>query len=136
MLKDHKTNLPKAMVEHVLSIKAMSYLVTVTQKQSEKEANSKSDGTPRCTLLTKTFFRSRPNGTLLNKKSIHVNLMSSEVNSRYEGTPMGTLMSIQVLVKTNQDGSTKHKPSMGHQLKKHLSKFLLLVQAEDQETVE
>ena len=48
----------------------------------------------------------------------------------------GTVRNVQVLVKPNQDGSSKYKPSQGYQVKRHVSKLLLLVPAEDQETVE
>ena len=43
---------------------------------------------------------------------------------------------MQVLVKPNQDGSSKYKSSQGHELKRHVSKLLLHVPAEEQEHVE
>jgi hypothetical protein len=43
---------------------------------------------------------------------------------------------VQVLVKPNQDGSIKYKPSQGYQLKRHVSKLLVLVPAEEQDDVE
>ena len=48
----------------------------------------------------------------------------------------GTVRNVLVQVKSNQDGSSKYKPTQGYQLKRHVSKLLLLVPAEDQETVE
>ena len=41
-----------------------------------------------------------------------------------------------VQVKPNQDGSSKYKPSQGYQLKRHVSKLLLFVPAEDEEVIE
>ena len=46
------------------------------------------------------------------------------------------MRNVLVQVKSNQDGSSKYKPTQGYQLKRHVSKLLLLVPAEDQETVE
>ena len=48
----------------------------------------------------------------------------------------GTVRNDQVLVKPNQDGSSKYKPSQGYQVKRHVSKLLLLVPVEDQDTIE
>ena len=47
----------------------------------------------------------------------------------------GTVRNVEVLVKPNQDGSEKYKPSLGYQMKRHVSKLLLLVPAEEQEDV-
>ena len=47
----------------------------------------------------------------------------------------GTVRNVQVLVKPSQDGSSKYKPSKGYELKRHVSKLLLLVPVEDQEIV-
>ena len=47
----------------------------------------------------------------------------------------GTVRNVQVLVKPGQDGSSKYKPSNGYEIKRHVSKLLLLVPAEDQEIV-
>ena len=44
----------------------------------------------------------------------------------------GTVRNVQVLVKPRQDGTSKYKPSQGYELKRHVSKLLLLVPAEDQ----
>ena len=44
----------------------------------------------------------------------------------------GTVRNVQVLVKPNQDGTSKYKPSQGYEVKRHVSKLLLLVPAEDQ----
>ena len=44
----------------------------------------------------------------------------------------GTVRNVQVLVKPSQDGTSKYKPSQGYELKRHVSKLLLLVPAEDQ----
>ena len=43
----------------------------------------------------------------------------------------GTVRNVLVQVKPNQDGSSKYKPSQGYQLKRHVSKLLILVPAED-----
>ena len=48
----------------------------------------------------------------------------------------GTVRNVLVQVKPNQDGSSKYKPSQGYQVKRHVSKLLLLVPAEDQGNVE
>ena len=48
----------------------------------------------------------------------------------------GTVRNVLVQVKPIQDGSSKYKPSQGYQVKRHVSKLLLLVPAEDQENVE
>ena len=48
----------------------------------------------------------------------------------------GAVRNVQVLVKPNQDGSIKYKPSQGYQLKRHVSKLLVLVPAEEQDDVE
>ena len=48
----------------------------------------------------------------------------------------GTVRNVLVQVKPNQDGSNKYKPSQGYQLKRHVSKLLLLVPAEDKEVSE
>ena len=45
-------------------------------------------------------------------------------------------MNVQVRVKPNQDGTSKYKPSQGYELKRHVSKLLLLVPAKDQGNVE
>ena len=47
----------------------------------------------------------------------------------------GTVRNVQVLVKPSQDGSSKYIPSKGYELKRHVSKLLLLVPVEDQEDV-
>ena len=47
----------------------------------------------------------------------------------------GNVRNVLVQVKPGQDGSSKYKPSQGYQLKRHVSKLLLLVPAEEQETV-
>ena len=46
------------------------------------------------------------------------------------------MRNVLIQVKSNQDGSRKYKPSQGYQLKRHVSKLLLLVPVEDQETIE
>ena len=38
-----------------------------------------------------------------------------------------------VLVKPNQDGSAKYKPAQGYEIKRHVSKLLVLVPVEEQE---
>ena len=48
----------------------------------------------------------------------------------------GAVRNVEVLVKPNQDGSSKYKPSLGYQVKRHVSKLLLLVPAEEQEDVQ
>ena len=48
----------------------------------------------------------------------------------------GIVRNVLVQVKPNQDGSSKYKPSQGYQLKRHVSKLLLLVPAEDKEVSE
>ena len=48
----------------------------------------------------------------------------------------GTVRNVLVQVKPNQDGSSKYKPSQGYQLKRHFSKLLLLVPAEDKVKIE
>ena len=45
----------------------------------------------------------------------------------------GALRNVEVRVKPNQDGSMRYKPSLGYQVKRHVSKLLLLVPAEEQE---
>ena len=45
----------------------------------------------------------------------------------------GAVRNVQVLVKPTQDGSSKYKSSQGHEMKRHVSKLLLLVPAEEQE---
>ena len=45
----------------------------------------------------------------------------------------GIVRNVQVLVKPNQDGSSKYKPSQGYELKRHVSKLMLLVPAEEEE---
>ena len=45
----------------------------------------------------------------------------------------GAVRNVQVLVKPTQDGSIKYKSSQGHEMKRHVSKLLLLVPAEEQE---
>ena len=45
-------------------------------------------------------------------------------------------MNVQVRVKPNQDGTSKYKPSQGYELKRHVSKLLLLVPVDDQEPIE
>ena len=47
----------------------------------------------------------------------------------------GTVRNVQVLVKPSQDGSNKYIPSKGYELKRHVSKLLLLVPVEDQDNV-
>ena len=44
----------------------------------------------------------------------------------------GTVRNVLVQVKPNQDGTSKYKPSKGYELKRHVSKLLLLVPVEDQ----
>jgi hypothetical protein len=48
----------------------------------------------------------------------------------------GIVRNVQILVKPNQDGSSKYKPSQGYELKRHVSKLMLLVPAEEKENVE
>ena len=48
----------------------------------------------------------------------------------------GTVRNVLVQVKPIQDGSSKYKSSQGYQVKRHVSKLLLLVPAEDQENNE
>ena len=48
----------------------------------------------------------------------------------------GTVRNVLVQVKPIQDGSSKYKSSQGYQVKRHVSKLLLLVPAEDQESNE
>ena len=48
----------------------------------------------------------------------------------------GVVRNVEVLVKPNQDGSVKYMPSLGYHVKRHASKLLLLVPAEEQETSE
>jgi hypothetical protein len=48
----------------------------------------------------------------------------------------GTVRNVLVQVKPSHDGSSKYKPSFGYQVKRHVSKLLLLVPAEDQESFE
>ena len=48
----------------------------------------------------------------------------------------GAVRNVQVLVKPTQDGSSKYKSSQGHEMKRHVSKLLLLVPAEEQEQVD
>ena len=45
----------------------------------------------------------------------------------------GTVRNIQVLIKPNQDETSKYKSSQGYEVKRQVSKLLLLVPAEDQE---
>ena len=47
----------------------------------------------------------------------------------------GAVRNVQVLVKPTQDGSIKYKSSQGNEMKRHVSKLLLLVPAEEQEQV-
>ena len=47
----------------------------------------------------------------------------------------GTVRNVQVLVKPNQDGSSKYNPCRGYELKRHVSKLLVLVPAEEQDNV-
>ena len=47
----------------------------------------------------------------------------------------GTVRNVQVRVKPNQVGSGKYTPSKGFELKRHVSKLLLLVPVEDQDNV-
>ena len=49
-----------------------------------------------------------------------------------EDDKSATVRNVQVLVKPRQDGTSKYKPSQGYELKRHVSKLLLLVPAEDQ----
>ena len=44
----------------------------------------------------------------------------------------GIVRNVQVLVKPNQDGSIQYKPAKGSELKRHVSKLLVLVPAEEQ----
>ena len=46
---------------------------------------------------------------------------------------VGTVRNVQVLVKSNQDGSSKYKPLKGYEIKRHVSKLLVLVPAEEQD---
>ena len=46
----------------------------------------------------------------------------------------GVVRNVEVLVKPNQDGSSNYKPSHGYQVKRHVSKLLLLVPADEQES--
>ena len=48
----------------------------------------------------------------------------------------GVVRNVQVLVKPIQDGSIKYKSTQGHVMKRHVSKLLLLVPAEEQEQVD
>ena len=48
----------------------------------------------------------------------------------------GNGRNVLVQVKPNQDGSSKYKSSKGYELRRHVSKLLLVVPAEDQETIE
>ena len=45
----------------------------------------------------------------------------------------GTVRNVMVLVKPNQDGSAKYKPAQGYEIKRHVSKLLVLVPVEEQE---
>ena len=49
---------------------------------------------------------------------------------------VGTVRNVQVLVKPNQDGSSKYKPLKGYEIKRHVSKLLVLVPAEEQDIVD
>ena len=48
----------------------------------------------------------------------------------------GAVRNVQVLVKPNQDGSKKYKPIKGYELRRHVSKLLLLIPVKEKENEE